>query len=368
MAELNVPVTKIIDIHKHTNADRLEIAYTNATSWPVIITKESFEAGDLVVYFPVDSVMPPDLEEIILGNTKMKLSNGRVRAAKIRQEVSYGIIYPLSKLQNHYPKLTNINLASDIKNILGVEKYEPPVKPATRGFERRKGYKDNPDFDKYINMSHIQQHRSPFQENEFVTITEKLHGTSFRAGYLKKPKAWHSFFTKYLPWVKAYQFCYGSRNVQLQDTIRDKTVYKRIVKQFKLKEKMKNFPGITIYGEIVGPGIQKGYTYGLKPGEIDLYVYDVKQGTSYVSDHRKHYYTGILSLKEVPWYGLNRWGSLKDGISEFFENNESFFGKDVVTEGIVLHSIKQINGNTHMKKYKLLNPEYLLNKENTDFH
>src|SRR5438876_11061520 len=101
MSSLIVEVCEISQILPHINADALEIAVVKG--WQCIIKKESFRPSDRVVYFPLDSVLPLELSDRI-GVTKYLKSlradypnagvplGGRVGAAKLRGEVSYGLL------------------------------------------------------------------------------------------------------------------------------------------------------------------------------------------------------------------------------------------------------------------------------------
>ncbi len=67
MSSLIVEVCEISQILAHPNADALEVAVVKG--WQCIIKKDGFRAGDRVVYFPLDTVLPLELSER-LGVTK----------------------------------------------------------------------------------------------------------------------------------------------------------------------------------------------------------------------------------------------------------------------------------------------------------
>ena len=263
MAEMKIVVQKIDRIEPHENADRLEVAFTDIYDWPVIISKDSMKVGDKVIHFPVDCVISLELGEILLGGSRLKLKNGRIRAAKIRGIVSYGILASYDKLN----KLLSIPENSrDLMGILEWKKYEPPKRKDKNITGKKQGKKswkrDNRNFDKYMNMNHLQNCRGIF--DDYVFITEKLHGTSFRAGWVKRDVVtfWDklklyigSFFNKDYEW----EFVWGSRNVQKQTAkgsgFYEEDVWTKMVTKYNLKNKIPK--NTVIYGEIVGPGIQK---------------------------------------------------------------------------------------------------------------
>ena len=76
---------------------------------------------------------------------------------------------------------------------------------------------------------------------------------------------------------KPQEFVYGSRNIQLQrggKTFYAENVYAKIGKQFRIADILR--VGESLYGEIVGPGIQKGYDYGFVQPNYGFFAYDVK--------------------------------------------------------------------------------------------
>ncbi len=92
MSSLIVEVSKIDAINQHPNADALDLAIIKG--WQCVVPKGKYQAGDKVVYVPVDAVLPPAVHEP-MGITKY-LSNGRVRCAKLRGEPSFGVIMDLA--------------------------------------------------------------------------------------------------------------------------------------------------------------------------------------------------------------------------------------------------------------------------------
>ena len=58
-----VLIVQIDKVEKHPNADRLDLVQVRG--WHCVTQKGTFKAGDLAVYLPIDSVLPPDLEKSI---------------------------------------------------------------------------------------------------------------------------------------------------------------------------------------------------------------------------------------------------------------------------------------------------------------
>ena len=150
MSLYKVPITQVLEVSNHPNADRLELI--SVYSFQVIASKGQYQKGDAVIYVPVDSILPKDLEDFLFPpDSKIKLNGSRVRAAKIRQVVSQGLLIKpdsLSSLDKY--KDLEVDIEQDLKDILGITKYEPPVP----GFQQtNQGPKvrplENPAFKKY---------------------------------------------------------------------------------------------------------------------------------------------------------------------------------------------------------------------------
>ena len=285
MSELNVTVEKVVEILEHPNADRLEIAVIRG--WNCVVAKDSLKKDDLVIYFPIDSILPSELEAFIFQDSKIKLDKSRVKTIKIRGAISQGLAVPYEKLITTFHKLRQYGVGDDIKSYLGVTKYEPPEKsPFTSKMGKQASKKQiNPNFRKYTNINHWKNYPNAIDEDEIIVVTEKIHGTNFRAGYVPSIKSeWYKelwkkikrIFTREKDKYPGYQYVFGSHNVQLQEKNsfnkkisqmnfeRKKNVYEEISERYNLKELLHG--GVVIYGEIYGDGIQNWKVVKMKDG------------------------------------------------------------------------------------------------------
>ena len=183
MSTFKVPVVKISRVEAHPNADRLDLVFIEG--WVCVSGKGNFKPGDLAVYLPIDSVLPQVLEDYLFPpESKIKLSKHRVKTARIRGQVSQGMLVNPFDLM-HVAGV--VEEGADWAELLGVTKYEPP-RPATHGTEKqkhkKKKRKDNPHFNKFTDLEHLKWYPTVFQEGEMVTVTEKIHGTNFRCGWV----------------------------------------------------------------------------------------------------------------------------------------------------------------------------------------
>lgn len=376
LSDFKVQVVTIDEIVPHPNADRLLIA--KVLGWQSIIPKGKFNVGDKAVYIPVDSILPPELEAKLFGaDAKIKLTKGRVKAIKIRSFISQGMIESLDNVG-----MPKAKLGEDVSKDLRIVKYEPPVpefqKPGQAGPASKK--KINPFFKVYSKFPRIENAPMMFQPEDDIVVTEKIHGTNFRAGWV--PFVANTFWRKVKAWLRLapkWQFVYGSHYVQLNDKFLydgyyDKNFYAEIVRKYSLAERLPK--GAVIYGEIYGSSIQKGYNYGL-PTTRELVVFDIQtlnnqEKTTIIKDKTEMVYVGNeqfqamvrdLNLPTCPEVFR---GKFKDCNVELLKQGPSVLcPEQKVREGIVVKSL--IEHPVVRKVAKIINPEYLLG-DNTDFH
>jgi RNA ligase (TIGR02306 family) len=376
MAELKVEVVKIDRIEAHPNADRMELAFVGG--YQCCVTKGRFTVGCTGIYIPVDSVLPMGLESHIFGpDAKVKLHNHRVRAIKLRGAVAFGLLLHTLDLTNFEAPVTIKQLSTvgfDCTEALGVTKYEPPIKAQPQGMKAKAKRHCHPDFSKYTDIGHLKKYWNAFTEGENIVITEKIHGTNFRCGWVPfVPRTFWQKVKNILGLNDSWEFVYGSHNVQLMDG-GEKTkdafsgnVYRRIVKSHKLEEKIPY--GQLWYGEIFGDGIQKGYEYSRINGRVDVAFMDIKDV------HLQEYFDFHAMLEVVESKGEQVVPFLctvfdKKQILDYLNDPERVSFIDAKTkpiEGFVIRRDRSEKFYGGRLILKLLSDEYLLNKDNTDW-
>ena len=375
MSKLEVKVQKIFRIVEHPNADRMELAIIGGEGgYQTCVGKGEFKSGDLCVYFPIDSVLPSDVEETIFGkDAKVKLKNSRVRTIKLRGALSQGLAVPLHTFdQTQYARSKDFILGEDLTKHLGVVKYEPPKKDSPTQSHGKASEKDyNPNFFKYTDIDHLKNY-SEMLNGAFIAVFEKIHGTNFRAGWvLREPKTRWERLKKRLGLFSNWQFVYGSHNVQLQGKDRGKNtknmpvdVYTKMVKKYDLINRL--IFGEVIYAEIYGYGIQKNYHYGCGIDEQKMVVVDLKKDDNYVNAAELLNWSIINGFDTPPLLYIGSFSMLK---MDQLAGGPSSLSKDQkVREGIVVRPVRERRGHAGRMIYKLHNPEYLLLKGNSEYH
>lgn len=369
------PLTTILEINPHPNADRLSLA--TCYGFQVVIKKDFYNVGDKVVFIPVDSILPDWLEkQLFPEGSKVTLNHSRVRQIRLRGYPSQGmLIHPRdldSKLGKNWE--TKVDLETDLSEKLGVTKYEPQFKEkGPQGEKKRNKPLENSRFHQYKGVENLKWFPNLFKEGEEVVVQEKLHGSNVRCSIqLNEANTFMKKIKKVFGLLPKYEKCYGSNMVQLQNRpghtgYYGSDVYGAVLQKVSAFSKLKE--GETIFGELIGPGIQKGYDYGHT--EHHFVLFDVKVT---LEDGRQEY----LNPDDVEAYAKERGFDFvpvlykgpfnKTEMEKLCTGPSVYHPEEKVREGVVIKAKLNYGENSSKKALKVINPEYLDNQSNTDFH
>jgi RNA ligase (TIGR02306 family) len=345
-------------------ADNIELALVGG--WQAITKKGEYGVGDKVVVATTDAVIPVELSDL-MGVTNYLRKGQRVRTVKLRKVYSECLLIPFKYLA---PKSleNNVNEGHDMMEMLGITKYEPPVKMVEMSVGGRKvKYHQNPNFHVYYKFPNLKNVPDLFTEEDKVSITRKLHGTNARYGIVRKKKLSildriKKFFGN--KWVE-FDYVYGSHNVEKGSTSQgfySTDVWRTVAEQYNIQNKLWDYvkeyytpkglgSGVVIYGEIYGHGIQKNYDYGLT--DIRFAGFDVEIDSVYQPFFTER---GIFKQLELPKVDLLYSGLWNKETQDSFVFGNFIEGTKVPHEGIV---VKCLSGERH-KVAKVINPDYLI--------
>lgn len=253
MSSLVVEVCKIETVRFHPNADKLELVIIKG--WQCVVGKGSLKEGDLVVYVPIDSVIPPAIHEP-MGISKY-LSNGRVRCAKLRGEPSFGVILPVTD--------ASWQEGQDVAEILGITKYQPPLR-----LSGGDAAPENSAFPKYTNIENLRNRPRAILDGEMVVATEKIHGTNCRIGVVDGV------------WMA------GSRELRRKETTTPESNFYWYPTTLKSVQQMvaalveKGAKSVVLYGEVYGSKVQS-LNYGVSGGSLGFSAFDLMIDGKYVN-------------------------------------------------------------------------------------
>jgi len=368
-SEYKVPLTTIKEILPHNNATSLEFAVVYG--FKVIVVKGQYKPNDTVIFIPPDSIIPQELENKLFGEgSKIKLNKHRVRQIKIRGEYSQGML-----VNPEDAELPTIELEADYQKVLGITKYEPPQAHYQTGTVKKRDKKnENPFFHKYGGIDNFKWYPDLFTEGEMVSITEKIHGSNIRFGYVPyvANNPWRKLL-KFLKLTPQWEWVYGSNNVQYQQKFNKQTgyygtdVYGAVLAKYNAKDKVEH--GEIWYGELYGDGIQGGYNYGCKNGEHKLLVFDLK----YQNGTDAKYADAQIFADIAKERGFEVAPELYRGPFNIDKAKELTKGDSVlvpaqkVIEGIVIKPLLEQESTIGRKLLKLISEKYL-EKDQTEFH
>ena len=131
MSFFGVTIERIATVKPIPKADLIVVATLEGLAYKFVIGKDSFKPGDYCVYFPIDSLLPPELVEKLglTGKLSGKEKN-RVKTVKLRKQISQGIVGNPScvPITDASPRVSMSEWPSEfLTQELGVTKYEPPV-------------------------------------------------------------------------------------------------------------------------------------------------------------------------------------------------------------------------------------------------
>ena len=233
----NAYITRIKNMHKHPNADRLQIGecFGNA----VIVSME-YEDNQLGVYFPSDgqlSVAFAEANNLLrkkddAGNNiggYMDPDKRNVTAIKLRGEKSDGLFLPLKALES-FGDISTLREGDRIDNFNGHEiccKYIPRRNvrhghPSSGNKTRKKKAPVAPLFSEHADTEQLAYNLGAFKSGDEIEITLKMHGTSQRTGYLPvfkgyKRTLWDKITRKEGKPIYDWGYISGTRRTVLED-------------------------------------------------------------------------------------------------------------------------------------------------------
>jgi RNA ligase (TIGR02306 family) len=389
MSKFEVLVQPIF-IKPHPNADRLELGNIGSPDgWQVVVAKGRFTTGDLCAYIGENAVVPEwVLKQYGYWNEEKDIgmlagSKGtRVKAVKLRDEFSLGIVLPVyCRLlsEDYYVLKVDETLPTEIETqdlvvhegdnvaeFFGVTKYEAPIPVSMAGEVCNvHGYTLSYDIENW------KKYPDTFEEGEEVVFTEKLHGTWAGFGWADTiqhdeiPDGKVIVTSKGLSdqglafkgneanannlYMKAYLDTADANG----DTI--------IHRYHKLREFVPQFtPTVYFLGEIFGP--VQDLRYGLTTPSFrlfDVYLGEPGRGR-YLTDAQLVALANLLHIETVP--------KLYQGPFSIEVMNKYTDGKDTISGTHIREGMVMVRASGGVKR-KSISQAYLLrkNKDATEF-
>ena len=341
-----VEVSKIDNVREHTNATKLQI--TEIKGWQIVIGKDLFQTGDLVVFIPPDAVLPKELSDRLEVTQYLK-SGQRVRPVRLRGEISHGLVIS--------PDDLSWSVGKDVADYYGITKYQPPFVQdrITRGQKRRPskwyqrwfpywlqkllrlptyyphpGLPEHPLFPRYTDIENLRHWPDVFGKTDLVYLSEKIHGSSGRIAIIHGKKMAGSHNVRR---VKPLNIA----NPTSSD--RDNALYwwPWTVPGVEpmLKDLAQSHKQVVLYGEIYGKDIQK-FEYGQTGLAFVAFDLLIDGKFQYWSDLKQ--ICGKYHVPVVPDLGLHLYSL--DTIKTL-ANGKSMLSNDNIREGIIVRPLSE---------------------------
>ena len=281
-------IRRIAEIRPIENADAIE--HVRVDGWWVVGKKGEFQVNDLAVYIEIDAWCPHELAPFLSKGKDPREYNGvkgeRLKTVKLRGAVSQGLLLPIPAELNDPTQFTE---GSDVTELLGVQKWEPPIPAQLRG-------KIAGNFPSWLRKTDEDRIQNCFKDvsprlNESWVIEEKVDGSSMTVGYRKC-----DFILDKEGRPIPEEFVVCSRNLSLKLEDEDNT-FVRVAKESSIQDAMKSYGrNLGISGELIGEGVQ-GNKYDIKGHRWLVFnIFDVDTGKYVSAEDRQLIIRDLVAL------------------------------------------------------------------------
>lgn len=321
------------------DADSIETV--GVLGWECVSKKGEFKTNDKCLYIEIDSLLPeiPEFEFLRKNCWNQSFKRFRIKTVRLKKQISQGLALPL----NVFPSLLDLEVGTDVTDILNIEKYEPPIPAQIVGDARKFSWPVSKTDETRVQLDD-EYHFIEQLSGKPYYISLKLDGTS--STFLIDPND------------DSYHVC--GRNYSYQK--KPNHDFWRISEKYNIEQGLRNLLSrginVAIQGECCGPGIQKN-PLGLPLADLFIFnVVNIENKTKLCLDESMDI-VNELGLKFVPLiekgesfnYSVNDLLSKAEG--KYFEHF-STAKKNQDREGIVIRSIC---GNL---SFKAINNQFLL--------
>lgn len=339
-------IQTVKEVESIEGADFIALASMVNVGWKCVVKKSDIKAGDKVVYFEIDSLLPMQEPFLFLqGGCSVKTyASGKsgfyLKTKKLKGKISQGLMLPIIM----FPELSSSIDGEEVSEQIGVIQYEPAISASLQGMVKG----NFPGFFPKSDQERIQNLMQYFTDAPFNTLdyemTIKMDGSSCSM-YLKDG---------------VFGVC--SRNLDLKET--ENNSFWKTARMLKMEEKMRKIGmDFMVQGELMGEGIQKN-PEKLKGHDFFIYnIFDISKQVWLDFDERKAMMDRLndgedIKVKHVPVIGVvkafEEWPTLEKML-EVAEGPS--YNNSVKREGLVFKS-RMIDG--EIIQFKVISNSYLL--------
>lgn len=356
--------TTITKIDPIPGKDRIVLA--TVEGYQSIIGADTHKVGDRVCYVSEQTLVPVQLQQELGLEGRLAGSNkDRVKPIKMGGVLSQGIVCTPLAWKFWQSQVDGGQPSPPLDEVLGISRYQPTIPVHLSGkITRPKG--DSPicamyDVENIKKQVHFDTDDGtwfdPF-DGKIVCVTEKLHGTNIGIHINATDPDTVYVFSKGLG---------QNGHVLVEDE--NNTYWRAFRKYPQILEYMRGLvtgkygeDAVTVYGEVVGRGIQD-MNYSIQ--DVELFVFDVRLWNKQTG--AMHLAANELYDAGFPTVPVIHVGTYdRDRITEWATQPSILDGG--LREGVVVAcpgDDYKMNGERKIAKF--INPQYLLRKSGTEF-
>lgn len=199
-------IAKITNVRNHSNADRLKLGTVLGNN---VIVGLDVEENTVGIYFQSGLAVSKEYgtandlfrrKDPVTGEHAggMLEDTGRIKSQRLRGEMSDGLFMPLSSLTIAGVSIASVNTLAvgdffqEIDNVKICDKYIPvgsktgTIVVSDKSNKQRKRKKPDLMFKEHYDTTQLNSNLHNINLDDYITITEKVHGTSQRVGNVKE--------------------------------------------------------------------------------------------------------------------------------------------------------------------------------------
>lgn len=381
-------IQRVMALEPIEGADRIEKA--TVLGWHLVVQKGEFKVGSYGVYFEIDSLLPDIPAFAFLKDPKGRVPEEgfvhRLKTKKLKGVLSQGLLIPLDAFKETFSWVEG----TDVTEMLGVKKYEPPVQVSLRTGQAKSTFPGFIPKTDEIRVQSIPWIVDAFMEKKAVVyITLKVDGTSVtyyikdgEFGVCSRNQEWKKpvpepkwrvkilkIFYKWNAWGFGTHVLKTLRKFGYLRTWQRgaKNTYWEVAEDLQIEQHIWEYVQTlshgnwAIQGEICGPGIQKN-RLGLTKNQLFIFdIYNIDEGR-YLNYDEQQKFVAKLGLQRVPDVGVCEfcWST----VDELVDAAKGKYPSGHNREGIVIRTTEEtVFDKLGRGSFKVINNDYLLKEE-----
>jgi RNA ligase (TIGR02306 family) len=294
-----------IQVQPHGNADSLSIVQVDG--FTVVVNTECWNGKTKACYIVPETIVDVRKPEFsFLKREDKNRDKEVVRVKKIRGVYSQGLLVPVND---------DVPIGTDLWEALELEHYEPsePDEKIIPG-DCRRGPSHWINLPKY-DIENWRKYRSAFQDGESINVMEKINGANLSCVYSEG------------------EYHVKSRNYWKDTSQGD--FAKAMNEDENILKFLRDNPDHLVQGELTGK--VGGYKYGLKNGQIKIFVFDIRKPDYSYADVNEFYdITTKYNMYTPKTFGSSTTIEYYQDQIESFSDGLTLENDDHIREGVVI--------------------------------